>query len=330
VLACHHKQHQTPPLSACNHLRSRAFLDGWFSRTSSGELRFNEAPAPSQHDVTARVLAVQKRVLALLAREGLLDEPKADALHDDAPALADCYTGAVTQRVALGPQRGRPVMKLRDPLKAYLASAPGRVTRGGLLCAHVDGFDLHGRVAFGAHQRARITQLVRYCARPPLANGRLRELPSGHYLLTLKGPWRDGTTHLRFEPVELMERLAAQIPKPRANLVLYAGVLAPNAKLRPEVVVLAAAPAERAREQSATQSRGERETWAELMRVTFERDVLQCPRCGGRLRHVATLLDAASARAVLAHLGLPVRGPPEAPAGRPPFWAISDDDLEPS
>jgi hypothetical protein len=112
--------------------------------------------------------------------------------------------------------------------------------------------------------------------------------------------------------------------------VLYAGVLAPNAKFRPEVVALAAAPTESAREPRATQSRGERETWAELMRVTFERDVLLCPRCGGRLRHVATLLDAASARAVLAHLGLPVRGPPMAPAGRPPFWAISDDELEAS
>jgi hypothetical protein len=33
--------------------------------------------------------------------------------------------------------------------------------------------------------------------------------------------------------------------------VLYAGVLAPNAKLRPEVVALAAASAGRAREQSA-------------------------------------------------------------------------------
>jgi hypothetical protein len=54
------------------------------------------------------------------------------------------------------------------------------------------------------------------------------------------------------------------------------------------------------------------------MRVTFERDVLLCPRCCGRLRHVATLLDAASARAVLAHLGLPVRGPPwRPPANRP-------------
>ncbi len=38
------------------------------------------------------------------------------------------------------------------------------------------------------------------------------------------------------EPIELMERLAAQIPKPRVNMVLYAGVLAPNAKLRAQVV----------------------------------------------------------------------------------------------
>jgi len=169
--------------------------------------------------VTALVLAVLKRVLALRARGGLLDEGKANALHDEAPALADCYTGAVTQRVALGPQRGRPVMEIRDPLKAHLASAHGRVTRGGLLCAHVDGFDLHGRVAFGAHQRAH--HAARALLRPPAAREQ-----------TL------GTTHLRFEPVEL-QRLAAQIPKPRANLVLYAGVLAPNAKLRPEVVALA-------------------------------------------------------------------------------------------
>jgi Putative transposase len=181
-------------------------VDGWFSRSPSGEIRFTQAPAPSQREVTALVLAIQKRGLGLLAREGLLDEGRADAVHDEAPALADCYSGAVTQRVGLGPQRGRPVMRLRDPLKSYLASAPERVTRGGLLCAHVDGFDLHGRVAFGAHQRARIAQLVRYCARPPLANGRLKELSSGHYLLTLKGPWRDGTTHLKFEPIELQRR----------------------------------------------------------------------------------------------------------------------------
>jgi hypothetical protein len=39
------------------------------------------------------------------------------------------------------------------------------------------------------------------------------------------------------EPIELMKRLAAQLPKPRVNLVLYAGVLPPHSKLRTCAVV---------------------------------------------------------------------------------------------
>ena len=58
-------------------------------------------------------------------------------------------------------------------LAKHLAGARERVQRGGLLCANVDGFDLHGRIAFGAAQRERLEELVRYCAWPPLANDRL-------------------------------------------------------------------------------------------------------------------------------------------------------------
>lgn len=42
--------------------------------------------------------------------------------------------------------------------------------------------------------------------------------------MTLKLPWRDGTTHLCFEPITLLERLAALTPRPRINLVLYHGL----------------------------------------------------------------------------------------------------------
>ena len=42
-------------------------------------------------------------------------------------------------------------------------------------------------------------------------------------------PWADGTTHLLFDPVELLERLAALTPRPRINLILNYGVLAPRA-----------------------------------------------------------------------------------------------------
>jgi hypothetical protein len=146
-------------------------------------------------------------------------------------------------------------------------------------------------------------------------------------LLTLKARWRDGTTHLRLDPIELMERFAAQIPKPRINLVLYAGVLAPNAKLRAEVVLHARPAALPDPPATETQTRAdERETWSELMRITFQLDVLACPRCGGRLRHIATVLDVRVARRILEHLVLPARAPPELPPrDPPPFWPAVDE-----
>ncbi len=171
-------------------------LDGWFQRAPDGQLSFTRAPAPTQQEVDALVLDVHARVMRLLARRGLLEVDADDPLACDAPALSACYEGAVTQRVGLGPMRGRPVIKLGVSLSQHLATAPERVERGARLCARVDGFDLHGRVAFGAADRARLEELVRYCARPPFAYDRLTERPDGRYLLRLKTRWRDGTTHL--------------------------------------------------------------------------------------------------------------------------------------
>jgi hypothetical protein len=120
------------------------------------------------------------------------------------------------------------------------------------------------------------------------------------------------------EPIELMERLAAQIPKPRVNLVLYAGVLAPHAKWRVQAVCYARPVRLPNRPATEIRTRAERETWAELMKLTFGLDVLACPRCGGRLKHVATILDARVARRIV---GKSARAPPELPVrDPPPFW----------
>jgi hypothetical protein len=39
-----------------------------------------------------------------------------------------------------------------------------------------------------------------------------------------------------FEPLDFMVKLAALVPKPHANLTRYHGVLAPNSKLRAQVI----------------------------------------------------------------------------------------------
>jgi hypothetical protein len=53
-------------------------------------------------------------------------------------------------------------------------------------------------------------------------------------------------------------------------------------------------------------------------RRTFEIDVLACPDCGGRLRLLATIEDAAVVRKILCHLGLPSDCPQALPARSPP------------
>ena len=64
------------------------------------------------------------------------------------------------------------------------------------------------------------------------ASERLALTPSGQVRYPLKTPYRDGTTHIVLEPLDLMARLAALVPPPRMHLTRYHGVFAPHSKLR--------------------------------------------------------------------------------------------------
>lgn len=75
-------------------------------------------------------------------------------------------------------------------------------------------------------------QVCRYALRPPVAYDRIHWTGDGQVLVDLRHRWADGTTHLVFDPIELMERLAALTPRPRINLVLYYGVLGARAVWR--------------------------------------------------------------------------------------------------
>jgi len=47
----------------------------------------------------------------------------------------------------------------------------------------------------------------------------------------LKTPWKNGTTHVEFEPVDFIAKLAPLVPPPRAHLTRFHGVFAPSANL---------------------------------------------------------------------------------------------------
>jgi hypothetical protein len=43
---------------------------------------------------------------------------------------------------------------------------------------------------------------------------------AGQVRLALRQPWADGTTHVVFDPVEFLGRLAVLVPRPRVDLTL--------------------------------------------------------------------------------------------------------------
>lgn len=86
------------------------------------------------------------------------------------------------------------------------------------------------------HYGRRFERVCRYVSRPPIALERLSIDGDGLVVYELKHPFRDGTTHVLFEPLDFMARLAALVPRPRAHLTRYHGLFAPNAKHRHHIV----------------------------------------------------------------------------------------------
>ncbi len=93
---------------------------------------------------------------------------------------------------------------------------------------NVAGFSLHAGVAAKACQRDKLERLCRYITRPAIAERRLSLTHQGKVRFELKTPYRDGTTHIIFDPVDFMAKLAALVLKPRVNLTRFHGVFAPN------------------------------------------------------------------------------------------------------
>jgi hypothetical protein len=186
-------------------------------------MRFRVLPPPDDAEVRRVVDRVARRVGRLLVGRGLgpdADATEADPLGAAQPLLAGFAAASVRGRTADGRTLARRGDRV-DPEELSAAAAPR--------CAAAAGFTLHANVAVPARDRRRLERLCRYAARPPVATGRLECLADGRLLYRLRHRWRDGTTHVVFEPQELLQRLVPLIPAPGAHQVRYHGVLAPCA-----------------------------------------------------------------------------------------------------
>jgi hypothetical protein len=149
--------------------------------------------------------------------------------------------------------------------------------------------------------------------RGPLSNERLSLDGDGLVVHERKRPFRDGTTHCLFEPLDFLARLAALVPRPRTHLIRYHGVFAPNARHR--TVLVAKAPVRtpsRSDEPEAHASRAAM-TWMQRLRRVYDIDVSVCPNCGGALKVLAVITQPQVITSILAHLSKrETRAPPVA------------------
>ena len=154
---------------------------------------------------------------------------------------------------------------------------------------------------------------------------------NGQVRYQLKTPWRNGTTHVIFEPLDFMfrtngmsrahgcagatlARLVALVPKPRVNLTHFHGVFAPNSKYRARVT-----PARRGKlkkshsAEEADQTPAEKRAsmtpdqvrvrlWARRLKRVFNIDIETCSECGGDIRIIASIEDPVVIQKILAHL----------------------------
>jgi len=204
-------------------------------------------------------------------------------------------------------------------------------------CVSEQEFSLHAEVRCAMNQRKKLKQLCRYITRPAIADERLKRNSAGDVVLRLMSPYRDGTTHIVMSPLEFMQRLAALVPRPRLNLIRFHGVLAPNAKLRPQIIPGRPASVSDDLGEATHQPTPAHMSWARLAHKTagsgFERrtparrakardgfrkrvfniDIEHYPHCGGTLKIIAAIENPAVIARILAHLGLPNRAPPRAP-----------------
>jgi len=269
------------------------FLDGVYLGGEHGPARFRWVKAPTSDELAQLTHTIAQRVGRCLERQGLLMRedghsylPAEGVDADDEVPMHHLLGSSITYRIAIGPQQGRKVFTLQtlpdcgdDPL----ASAVGQVA----------GFSLHAGVAARANERDKLERLCRYIARPAVSTKRLSMTRNGQVRYELKTPWRNGTTHILFEPLDFISRLVALVPRPRVNLTRYHGLFAPHSKYRALVT-----PARRGKRQKGMAAQQQPDptpaerrasmTWARRLKRVFNIDIETCSECGGAVKVIAS------------------------------------------
>jgi hypothetical protein len=182
------------------------FVDGAYSRNQYGKVTFHRTKAPDREELRRLVNTISHRVARYLVRQGLLEINEENSYLPlnglEADPMQQLLGHSITYRVAVGARQGQKVFTLQ--------TVPAKVDVGSNdQVAMEAGFSLHAGVVAQHWERKKLERLCRYITRPAISEKRLSITPAGNIRYQLKTPYRDGTTHVVFEPLDFLSKLAA-------------------------------------------------------------------------------------------------------------------------
>jgi hypothetical protein len=294
------------------------FLDGVYvdDADDKSHQRFVSVTHHRVADIATLTHKISLRIARYLERAGFIERDAENTYLVTGSAndneMADYQNHSIQYRISIGFQKGKKVFALQT-----LPPLPDE-TKGLDLLGKMAGFSLHAGVSAKAGQRDKLERLCRYIARPPIAAHRLSLTPDGNVRYELKTPYRNGTTHMVFEPLDFISKLAALVPSPRVNLTRFHGIFAPNSRHRATIIrtVSDNKPLDKTL-QTAAEKRGAM-TWAARLKRVFNIDMKVCEACGGAVRVVSCIDDPVVINKILSHLQLTEDNQIPLPASRAP------------
>ena len=293
------------------------FADGLFVEEEE-KVKFVKLEGFRDEDVSFVLGRISRRIirylrrLKYLDREGeMVNRPDLDPIFGDYSDLDEAAGASIGLKIAFGPRAGRRVRRIGKSF-GYEGEAP--VFKGHLV-ASLNGFNLHAARRVKKHQRGQLESLLSYMGRSALSAERLTLRSDGDLEYKMKRRFSDGSEKLVLSPTELIEKIIAIIPLPRAHLTRYGGVFAPAHRLRSKVIKN---PCVKKGHVSSASPDGKilvkNTMWARHLARVFGVDIGTCPKCGADMRVMGAVVDPYEVKRYLSHIGvtteLPIILPP--------------------
>jgi ribosomal protein S27E len=297
------------------------FLDGAYGLDEDGDIiEFHAITKPTFKEMQNVLHKICERLGRLLEKRGLLCRDAEQSYltfdYDDEEVINDLIGSSITYRVAVGKNKGKKVYTLQTIPAQLQDTAENKVL------SRESGFSLHAGVSAKSYEKEKIERLCRYITRPAISLKRLSLSETGKVIYELKNPFKNGTTHVVFEPLDFIARLAALVPRPRMNLTRFHGVFAPNSKYRKAVTGYDKSKVDKS-DITTNPNQRYHMSWAERLKRVFNIDITTCRHCHGNVRIIACIKDQRVIDKILSHINnrprnqvtvfnkLSIRGPPK-------------------